>query len=61
MIYVQMVGGVKGDKERSLPTKGRLEQCDGMDVDGGGSVCGAGCNSYALHRTREYKLGHLVT
>jgi hypothetical protein len=32
-----------------------------MGVDGGGSVCGAGCNSSALHRTLEYKLGHLVT
>lgn len=45
MVYVLMVGEVKGDTERGVPNKGNTDQCDGMGVDGGESVCGAVCNS----------------
>lgn len=41
--WFPMVGRVKGDKERGVPNKGSWDQADGTGVDGGDSVCGAGC------------------
>lgn len=47
MVYIPMVGGVKGDKERGVPNKGSWDQGDGMGVFVDVS------NSSALPRTRE--------